>query len=206
MGINLWLQIKEIIKADGTGLTSDNIIWRRLRKFSTSYPEPMIQNNEPDQLIFPYLPIEPTHPAWSSAREGGGDYMGPQGNFSAEELKKKAKKKKGKEPKYRVELKTGQKFRYKKDALRFIKEKIMTNYKWLKISMRAIWGLQERDEQECGDTIYKNGAGFSSYDAPVIKTYLSIILQKRCLNGRQLRIAKGIMVKYRKQLLELGSK
>ena len=87
-----------------------------------------------------------------------------------------------------------------------IKEKILSDQRWLERSVVAIYRLQTVSEQNHDSTELKNGVGFSGAHAHVCSYMAKWILKGNHLSGKYLDKAKKIMPHYTKQLERIANK
>ena len=110
------------------------------------------------------------------------------------------------EKKQPVILKNGATFKTKKDALQYIKEKILADEAWLNRSIIALYSRQEPDEKCCRDTLYNNKMGFNAWHSYAASAWAEKLKRGERLTIGEARKAKGIMIMYRKQLLSMAIK
>jgi hypothetical protein len=85
-----------------------------------------------------------------------------------------------------------------------IREKIVTNQRWLEAAILALYALQTNDEVATSTTRHQNARGFNSADASKLSYYARWISKGRSLNGKFLLDAQRRVQKYAKQLLALA--
>lgn len=83
----------------------------------------------------------------------------------------------------------------------FIKEKLVTDQRWLMRGITAIYKKQTWDEQQSESTKEDNGVGFNGVDAYILSSFAKQIKAGRTLSTKQLAIAQKKMPKYAGQLL-----
>jgi len=83
----------------------------------------------------------------------------------------------------------------------FIKEKLVTDQRWLMRGITAIYEKQTYDEQQSEATKEDNGVGFNGIDAYILSSFAKQIKAGRTLSIKQLAIAQKKMLKYARQLL-----
>jgi hypothetical protein len=86
----------------------------------------------------------------------------------------------------------------------FIKEKLVTDQRWLMRGITAIFEKQTYDEQQSETTKEDNGVGFNSTDAYILSSFAKQIKAGRTLSIKQLAIAQKKMPKYAGQLLNIA--
>ena len=86
----------------------------------------------------------------------------------------------------------------------FIKEKLITDQRWLMRGITAIYEKQSYDEQQSEATKEDNGVGFNSIDACILSSFAKQIKAGRTLSTKQLAIAQKKMPKYARQLLSIA--
>jgi hypothetical protein len=83
-----------------------------------------------------------------------------------------------------------------------IRQKLMTDLRWLEAAILAIYRRQTDDEKAAGATKHLNGVGFSGCDS-VTGSYMAKWIQGgRHLSGKWVEKAQRIMPKYTRQLLD----
>lgn len=83
-----------------------------------------------------------------------------------------------------------------------IRQKLMTDLRWLEAAILAIYRRQTADEKAEGVTKHSNGVGFSGCDS-VTGSYMAKWIQGgRHLSGKWIEKARRIMPKYTRQLME----
>ena len=86
----------------------------------------------------------------------------------------------------------------------FIKEKLITDQRWLMRGITAIYEKQTWDEQQSEMTKEDNGVGFNGVDAYILSSFAKQLKQGRTLSSKQLLIARKKMPKYARQLLQIA--
>lgn len=86
----------------------------------------------------------------------------------------------------------------------FIKEKLLTDNRWLYRGILAIYEKQTYEEKNAGNTIIDNGIGFNGADAFILSSFAKQLNQGRILSVKQLAIARKRMPKYAGQLLKIA--
>lgn len=87
----------------------------------------------------------------------------------------------------------------------FIKEKILTDYRWLARGISAIYAHQTADEKAIGTTAHDNGIGFNGVDAFILSSFAQQIAKGRTLSPKQIEIARKKMAKYAGQLSKIAN-
>ena len=90
-----------------------------------------------------------------------------------------------------------------KDAIEFIKVKIVNNDEWLFRGIVAIFNKQTATEKNALHTIENNKVGFSGCDGEIMSSFAQQIIKKNRLSDKQKLVAKKCMVKYSGQLLKI---
>lgn len=90
-----------------------------------------------------------------------------------------------------------------KDAVEFIKTKIVTNDQWLFRSIIAIFNKQTESEKNILHTYEKNKVGFSGVDGEIMSSFATQIIKRNSLSDKQKLVAKKCMIKYSGQLLKI---
>ena len=83
-----------------------------------------------------------------------------------------------------------------------IRTKINSNVDFFFRALIRIYNNQTQDEKMDHNASYKNGMGFSKYDAPYMTKLAVQLLKEEGLTKAQIRAGRKIMVKYSKQLLK----
>lgn len=86
----------------------------------------------------------------------------------------------------------------------FIKEKLLTDQRWLMRGIVAIFEKQTWDEQQAEQTTEHNGVGFNGIDAELMSSFAKQIQKGRTLSTKQLAFAQKKMPKYAGQLLHIA--
>jgi hypothetical protein len=86
-----------------------------------------------------------------------------------------------------------------------IKDKILTDDKWLERAVVAIYNKQTNDEKECEATIKDNGVGFSGAHARMGSYMARWVLKGNRLSDKWLDRARRMMVKYAGQLTRIAN-
>lgn len=86
----------------------------------------------------------------------------------------------------------------------FIKEKLLSDNKWLMRGIVAIFEKQTWDEQQTEQTQEHNGVGFNGIDAELMSSFAKQIQRGRVLSAKQLALAHKKMPKYSGQLLNIA--
>ena len=86
----------------------------------------------------------------------------------------------------------------------FIKEKLITDQRWLMRGIVAIFEKQTWDEQQTEQTTEHNGVGFNGIDAELMSSFAKQIQRGRVLSTKQLAFAQKKMPKYAGQLLHIA--
>lgn len=81
-----------------------------------------------------------------------------------------------------------------------IRSKLESNITWVERALVALYKCQTEDEQAMGMTKYRNGRGFTAFDAEILSSFARQVDRGRPLSGKQLAIAAKKMPKYAKQL------
>jgi len=87
-----------------------------------------------------------------------------------------------------------------------IKDKVLTNDKWLERAILAIYNKQTEDEKQTEDTRYDNKVGFSGAHATIMSSFAKQLLKGYKLSPKQKAIALKVMPKYSKQLAKIANK
>jgi len=82
---------------------------------------------------------------------------------------------------------------------------IISNDRALEKAVLAIYNRQTQDEKNTSDTRWTNGIGFSGADAGIGSYYAKWIISGRSLSGNHLLKARKMMMKYRRQLVEIAN-
>lgn len=85
-----------------------------------------------------------------------------------------------------------------------IKEKLLSDNRWLTRGVLAIYEKQTWDEQQAEATKEDNGVGFNGADAYILSSFAKQLKQGRTLSSKQLLIARKKMSKYAGQLLQIA--
>lgn len=72
-------------------------------------------------------------------------------------------------------------------------------------AVMAIYNRQTQDEKRISDTRVLNGIGFNGADARTGSYYARWIMSGRNLSGHHLERARAMMIKYRKQLMDIAN-
>lgn len=86
-----------------------------------------------------------------------------------------------------------------------IRQKILTDQRWLERAVLAIFERQTRDEQTAEESKYHNLRGFNGPDAKRMTYYACWIKSGRHLSGLHLEKAKKAMQKYCGQLERIAN-
>jgi hypothetical protein len=86
----------------------------------------------------------------------------------------------------------------------FIKEKLVTDQRWLMRGITAIYEKQTYEEQQSETTKEDNGVGFNGIDAYILSSFAKQIKAGKTLSVKQLAIAQKKMPKYARQLLSIA--
>lgn len=86
-----------------------------------------------------------------------------------------------------------------------IKEKLLTNQRWLERAIIAIYKLQTQAEKTTEQTNIKNNVGFSAFDASTGTYMAKWLLSGKKLSGVWVEKAKKMMPKYSAQLAAIAS-
>jgi len=81
-----------------------------------------------------------------------------------------------------------------------IRTKVSSDPRWAQRAILALYERQTIDEQNSGFTVYKNGMGFSGYDAEILTSFAKQIGNGRTLTTKQLAVAYRRLPRYAKQL------
>lgn len=92
----------------------------------------------------------------------------------------------------------------KKEAIKLIKHKVLTDNRWLFRSIIAIYNKQAEVEKKTKEAMLSNGMGFSAYDANYMSNISELIIRGKRLSSEQLLCARGIMQKYCGQLYSIA--
>ena len=100
-----------------------------------------------------------------------------------------------------IEIKTpkGEMSQWTEDKIR---TKIMSDVDFFFRALVRIYNNQTQDEKMDHNASYKNGVGFSKYDAPYMTKLAVQALKEEGLTKAQVRAGRKILVKYSKQLLK----
>ncbi len=85
-----------------------------------------------------------------------------------------------------------------------IKEKLLSDNRWLVRGILAIYHKQTYEEQTADATLKDNGVGFNGVDAFILSSFAKQLKQGRTLSMKQLLIARRKMPKYAGQLLQIA--
>ncbi len=85
-----------------------------------------------------------------------------------------------------------------------IKEKLLSDNRWLARSILAIYHKQTYEEQIADATLKNNGVGFNGADAYILSSFARQLKCGKLLSFRQLVIARKKMPKYAGQLLKIA--
>lgn len=83
---------------------------------------------------------------------------------------------------------------------------LMNNDAAVDKAVLAIYNRQTESEKATQHTQDLNGMGFNGYDARTGSYYAKWILSGRNLSGKHLANARKMMIKYRRQLVEIANK
>jgi hypothetical protein len=93
-----------------------------------------------------------------------------------------------------------------------IREKILTDDRWLCRALYRVWENQTDDERRDEETKHHNGVGFNGCDGPILTSFGNRLHrccggERRLLTGRelspkQIAVARKCMPKYIRQLVE----
>lgn len=86
-----------------------------------------------------------------------------------------------------------------------IKDKILTNQKWLERAILAIFERQTFTEQEEQITRFKNGVGFSAAHAHVMSYCANWLIRGNHLSGKWVDKSQSVMIHYTKQLAAIAN-
>lgn len=86
-----------------------------------------------------------------------------------------------------------------------IKEKLLSDNKWLIRGMLAIYKKQTDDEKQSGITAYDNGVGFNGIDAELLTNFSLQYISFRSLSAKQIEIMRKKMPKYAGQLAKIAN-
>ena len=92
--------------------------------------------------------------------------------------------------------------KYTKDE---IVTQIQNNRAWAVRALMAIYERQTADEQVAETNHIHNGAGFTSFDAPILTSMAKFYEQKHFLTDKQLGVVRKRIVRYHRQLFELAN-
>ena len=70
-------------------------------------------------------------------------------------------------------------------------------------SMFRIYARQTIDERISGETKYYNNKGFNGFHANIMTLLVNQYINHGCLSRKQLNVARKIMIKYARQLIEI---
>ena len=87
-----------------------------------------------------------------------------------------------------------------------IKEKLMTDIRWLERGIVAIYKKQTQDEKVKKETNKHNNVGFTGADANILSSFAEQILKGKKLSEKQMFIATKRMEKYAGQLAKIANK
>ena len=85
-----------------------------------------------------------------------------------------------------------------------IREKMMTDDRWLIRGLLAIYNGQTSEEKAIGVTKEDNGIGFNGCDAEILTSIAQAYLMYRRLSPKQIAIVRNKMGKYAGQLLKIA--
>lgn len=86
-----------------------------------------------------------------------------------------------------------------------IREKLLTDQRWLERGVLAIFERQTSDEQHCGDTIHRNDIGFDGSSAKYLSYVARWIKSGKHLNGKHLDKTRRKMVHFAGQLAKIAN-
>jgi hypothetical protein len=94
-----------------------------------------------------------------------------------------------------------------------IREKLETSDRWLIRGILAIYARQTADEKSAEETVENNGIGFSGFDAQILSSYATQILEweagrstyRNPLSRPQIEAARRKMAKYAGQLARISA-
>jgi len=86
-----------------------------------------------------------------------------------------------------------------------IKEKILTDDRWLERGILAVYRLQTADEQNTETTSEHNGVGFNAFDARSGSYYAKWLESGRSLSGPHLAKARKLCLRYIGQLERIAN-
>jgi len=87
-----------------------------------------------------------------------------------------------------------------------IKEKILSDNRWLCRGILAIYTFQTEHERCSGATLEDNGMGFNGLDANILSSFAKQLQAGRSLTATQLNIARKRMAKYSGQLAKIANR
>ncbi|MGD9678115.1 MAG: hypothetical protein AB7V16_07095 [Vulcanibacillus sp.] len=87
----------------------------------------------------------------------------------------------------------------------FIKEKLLSDTRWLEHGVLAIYNRQTYEEKNIEKTKEHNGVGFTSSDARYLTYVAKWISSGKHLSGRHLEKTRRQMVKYSGQLTKIAN-
>lgn len=86
-----------------------------------------------------------------------------------------------------------------------IREKIMTDDKWLIRGLLAIYRHQTDSEKNAGQTHEENGVGFNGVDSAILSDMAKQYITRDFLTTRQIAIVRDKMKKYAGQLTKIAN-
>lgn len=87
-----------------------------------------------------------------------------------------------------------------------IKERILTDDRWLERAVVAIYNLQTLNEQSSERTTQRNGVGYSAFHARSMSYAAKWILSGKHLTGKYKNRARKVIPMYAKQLVAIANK
>ncbi len=94
----------------------------------------------------------------------------------------------------------------KKAQVAYIREHLLTSFKWASKGLITIYGFQTASEQNMGHTHDDNGVGFSGVDSEILSSFAEQVNKGRNLSTKQIVILHRLMPKYAGQLHKISNK
>lgn len=97
-----------------------------------------------------------------------------------------------------------------KERVAFVRNKLLTDNKWLLKGLVAIYNRQTADEQRADQTRLDNGIGFNGVDSGFLSPMAKLTLERSSrnvndiLSPRQLACVRKSMLKYSGQLVRIA--
>jgi hypothetical protein len=86
-----------------------------------------------------------------------------------------------------------------------VREKLMTDDRWLYRGLMTIYSRQTADEQQSGYTVEDNGIGFNGVDADFLTQMARSYEQYGRLTPKMLEVTRKLMLKYAGQLARVAN-